>query len=120
LITEQGFAKISDFGISKRNSFAPGISRNRSGSVYKQKRMSQKGTPNWMAPEVIKNQGYSAKADIWSLGCTIIEMATGAKPWKGFDLAMAIFSQLNQNKAPPLTSISSPQTATFVERCFEM
>lgn len=34
-----------------------------------------------MAPEVVKNEPYSAKVDIWSLGCTVIEMFTGQRPW---------------------------------------
>lgn len=40
-----------------------------------------KGTPNWMAPEAIKQQRPCRFSDIWSLGCTVLQMLTGKVPF---------------------------------------
>ena len=46
---------------------------------------SMAGTPNWMAPEVIKQTGAGLQADIWSVACTVLEMLTGKPPWPAFN-----------------------------------
>ena len=46
---------------------------------------SLKGTPYWMAPEVVKGEGHGRSADIWSLGATVLEMLTGKHPWPATD-----------------------------------
>ena len=40
-----------------------------------------KGSAAWMAPEIINQNKYTRKTDIWSLGCTLLELATGKTPW---------------------------------------
>ena len=70
LVSNQGECKLADFGSCKKLNEIAGANF-----------LSLQGTPHWMAPEVIKQQSYGRKADIWSLGCLTIEMATGNPPF---------------------------------------
>lgn len=54
-------------------------------------RPSLQGSVYWMAPEVVKQTAYTSKADIWSLGCLVVEMLTGAHPWANLTQMQAIF-----------------------------
>lgn len=77
LVDNKGTVKISDLGISKRVE-SPSDSR---GSGKKgAHRVSLQGSIFWMAPEVVCQIAYTCKADIWSLGCLIVEMFTGSHP----------------------------------------
>jgi serine/threonine protein kinase len=67
LVDKEGICKLSDFGGSKI--IVEEIEINKQNSF--------KGTPHWMAPETIKFLETTRYSDIWSLGCTVIEMATG-------------------------------------------
>ena len=54
-------------------------------------RPSLQGSVFWMAPEVVKQTAYTRKADIWSVGCLIVEMLTGEHPWAQLSQMQAIF-----------------------------
>jgi serine/threonine protein kinase len=61
---------------------------NDAGDAYQEddRATQMQGTIYWMAPEVVHNtagEGYSAKVDIWGLGCVWQEMCTGVRPWVG-------------------------------------
>jgi serine/threonine protein kinase len=54
-------------------------------------RPSLQGSVFWMAPEVVKQTGHTRKADIWSVGCLVVEMLTGEHPWAQLTQMQAIF-----------------------------
>lgn len=70
LTTKTGNVRLSDFGISLHLR-----------SMMERKVDGVPVSPNWMAPEVIELKKASTKSDIWSLGCTIIELLTGRPPY---------------------------------------
>lgn len=83
---------------------------------------SMTGTPMYMSPEVIKgeNSGRAGAVDVWSLGCVILEMATGRRPWASLDNEWAIMYNIAQGNPPQLPSYDqlSSQGIDFLKKCF--
>ncbi|KAG0380538.1 hypothetical protein BGX24_007568 [Mortierella sp. AD032] len=105
LLTDEGRVQLCDFGVAgqvtmnslKRNSFV--------------------GTPYWMAPEVIREgQTYDFKADIWSLGITIYEIATGNPPFADKDPMRAV-TLIPKSRPAQLEGDWSPSMKEFVALC---
>ena len=80
------------------------------------------GTPMYMSPEVIKgqNDGRQGAVDVWSLGCVILEMVTGRRPWASLDNEWAIMYNIAQGNPPQLPSKDqfSAEGIDFLKRCF--
>ncbi|KAI7803881.1 mitogen-activated protein kinase kinase kinase 3 [Triplophysa rosa] len=102
-----GNVKLGDFGASKR---LQTICMSSTGV------RSVTGTPYWMSPEVISGEGYGRKADVWSLGCTVVEMLTEKPPWAEYEAMAAIFKIATQPTNPQLPSHISEHTRDFL-RC---
>ncbi|KNE54423.1 STE/STE11/BCK1 protein kinase [Allomyces macrogynus ATCC 38327] len=123
LVTEEGVCKISDFGLSKRmGPFAEpgGDGRGGAGGLGAYDFFSQhslQGSIYWMAPEVVRERGYSAKVDIWSIGCLCIEMVTGNRPWVGLNEFAAIY-RLGTDSKPDIPAWVSVEARTFCDACF--
>ncbi|XP_068752241.1 mitogen-activated protein kinase kinase kinase 3-like isoform X3 [Montipora capricornis] len=101
----RGNVKLADFGASKR------LQTIRSKTGFR----SVHGTPYWMAPEVINGEGYGRKADIWSLGCTVVEMLTTKPPWSEFEPMAALFKIATQPTEPELPLDLSEDARDFVQ-----
>ncbi|KAJ5832674.1 hypothetical protein N7474_000985 [Penicillium riverlandense] len=84
------------------------------------------GTPMYMSPEVIRGDSstlvnHQGAVDIWSLGCVVLEMATGRRPWSSLDNEWAIMYNIAQGNQPSLPSSDqlSDLGIDFVRRCFD-
>ncbi|KAL2324553.1 hypothetical protein Fmac_023611 [Flemingia macrophylla] len=107
LVDPNGRVKLADFGMAKhiKGQSCP---------------LSFKGTPYWMAPEVIKNSnGCNLAVDIWSLGCTVLEMATTKPPWFQYEGVAAMFKIGNSKELPTIPDDLSNEGQDFVRKCLQ-
>ncbi|KAK6924251.1 Protein kinase domain [Dillenia turbinata] len=107
LVDPNGEVKLADFGMAKHIASSSSM-------------LSFKGSPYWMAPEVVMStNGYSSAVDIWSLGCTILEMATSKPPWSQFEGVAAIFKIGNSKDIPEIPNHLSNEAKSFIRLCLQ-
>ncbi|KAL7217072.1 hypothetical protein ACSBR1_028894 [Camellia fascicularis] len=76
------------------------------------------GTPVFMAPEVARGEKQGFSADVWALGCTIIEMATGSHPWPEVnDPVSALYRIGFSGEVPELPTWFSEKAKDFLGKC---
>ncbi|MED6144104.1 hypothetical protein PIB30_012462 [Stylosanthes scabra] len=108
LVTEQG-AKIADFGYSRRVAGSGG------GAVIA-------GTPAFMAPEVARGEEQGFPADVWALGCTVLETITGQPPWYyacDDDPVTVLYRIGFSDEVPEIPSHVSEEGRDFLAKCFK-
>ena len=106
LTTKDGTVKLADFGVATKLNES-----RKSDSVV--------GTPYWMAPEIIEMTGQQSSAcDIWSVGCTVVELLTGKPPYFELQQMPALF-RIVQDEHPPLPDNISPALEDFLMQCFQ-
>jgi serine/threonine protein kinase len=116
LVDSNGNIKLSDFGAA--TSIATLTSHTQIVEAGESQLKSFAGTPYWMAPEVIRQNSYGRKCDVWALGCTLIELTTGKPPWSHLNPVTALFQIANEDEKPPTPPAHlSPQCQDFISRC---
>ncbi|NWU78437.1 M3K19 kinase, partial [Onychorhynchus coronatus] len=112
MLMPSGTVKLIDFGCARR------LARLSPGSPRSEPLRSVHGTPYWMAPEVITEAGYGRKSDIWSVGCTVFEMATGKPPLASMGRIAAMFYiGARGGLMPSLPEGFSSAAVDFVHAC---
>lgn len=116
LTTKSGDVKLSDFGVSlnlklKKNEDENVVSGTPFWSKQKRKKVLSftlmLSFSSLVSPEVIELKGASIKSDIWSLGCTIIELCTGKPPYSDLMAMSAMFKIVEEDHPPIPNNIST-------------
>ncbi|KAI8988853.1 hypothetical protein BDB01DRAFT_719571 [Pilobolus umbonatus] len=118
LLDYQGQLKLTDFGAAKI--LAKG-QKTMGRTTMHMNVNSLAGTPIYMAPEVItgSDTGRKGSMDIWSLGCCIVQMATGRRPWSTLENEWSVMYHVVTGHPPlPDSSQLSPQGIDFLMKCF--
>ncbi|KAJ1856690.1 mitogen-activated protein kinase kinase kinase [Coemansia sp. RSA 638] len=109
LVDHMGTCKISDFGISRK------VDRNAADDCDGRRRIL--GTVPFMAPEVARASVYSEAADIWALGCVVLQMWSGRQPWDDLQEPQ-VFFKLGRGEAPPIPDDLTEAGLEYCKRCF--
>jgi len=116
LLGSSGDIKLADFGCAKRLKEIKANGVRAAGSWQ-----SIGGTPLWMAPEVLRDEGMDFASDIWSFGCTVVEMGTGRPPWSDeiSNPMAAVLKIACSSETPKFPTQFSKEGVDFLDKCFK-
>lgn len=114
LVDKNGAIKLSDFGSAKMIDF----------DLASNEKKQITGTPSFMPKEVIREAKYSNASDIWSFGCTVLQMLTGQYPWShltNLTTPVAVMYHIaNTNETPIIPDWISETAKNFLSICFQI
>ncbi|PWA84434.1 protein kinase-like domain-containing protein [Artemisia annua] len=112
LVCENG-VKIGDFGCAK---WVENRGKNRGSSVSS----VFSGTPAFMAPEVARGEEQGFEADVWAVGCVLIQMATGFNPWVDMGDPVSVLYKIGfSGDIPEFPKWLSPECKDFLDKCLK-
>ena len=114
LVSNSGIVKLADFGSAQQ------LEKSLTISIKSEKNNSITGSVPWMAPEVVRQTKYGKKSDVWSFGCTVLEMVTGNPPWCNykFDNPIAAIMKIGlSSEIPEIPLGTSKELAEFLKSC---
>ncbi|MBA0625166.1 hypothetical protein Gotri_011601 [Gossypium trilobum] len=106
LVDKKYTVKVCDFGLSrlKANTFLSS--------------KSAAGTPEWMAPEVLRDEPSNEKSDVYSFGVILWELATLQQPWGNLNPAQVVAAVGFRGKRLDIPRDLNPQVAAIIEDCW--
>jgi len=102
LLTKDHHVKLGDLGASKI-------------ALQSALHLTRVGTPLYLAPELVKQQAYDCKVDVWALGCVLYLLTSFEAPFQGENL-LALGSAIVSKQPKPIPAIYSPRLWTYIQR----
>merc|ERR1712176_1167375 len=106
LVDRNWCVKVTDFGLSRMKHSTCLSSK------------SNAGTPEWMAPEVLRSEPANEKSDIYSYGIILYELLTGKVPWEGLNAMQVVGAVAFQDKRLAVPEGVNPQVAELMKQCW--
>ncbi|KAL2348387.1 hypothetical protein Fmac_002387 [Flemingia macrophylla] len=108
LVFDDGGVKVADFGLAKQRGEKVG-------------KWECRGTPLFMSPETVNDNEYESPADIWALGCAVVEMVTGKPAWEvpsGSNIWALLIRIGVGEESPNIPQQLSEEGRDFLRKCF--